>query len=111
MTEDRVEVAKKLEATYHELEKEAREILRREGFSEPKQKHQRSLAARYKGQAFELQIKQTTGNIASAFHRAHRARYGYAQEQNTVEIVSVRLRSIGVVAKVKLHRLKSSASK
>src|SRR5439155_23771899 len=81
MIEARVGVAKKLEATFRELEREARAILRREGFSEPKQKHQRSLAARYKGQSFELQINQTNGNIAQAFHRAHRARYGYAQER------------------------------
>jgi N-methylhydantoinase A len=47
-------------------------------------------------------IKWTRGGrIAEAFHRAHRARYGYAQEENEVEIVSARLRSIGVVEKLK----------
>ena len=111
MIEARVGVAKKLEATFRELEREARAILRREGFSEPKQKHQRSLAARYKGQSFELQIKQTNGNIAQAFHRAHRARYGYAQEKNAVEIVSVRVRSMGIVDKLKVQRSKKIASK
>jgi len=83
---------------------EARVILHREGFTDARQKHERSLAVRYKGQSFELQIKQTSGNIASAFHRAHRARYGYAQEKNVVEIVSARLRSIGVVEKLKMSR-------
>ena len=111
MIEARVGVAKKLEATFRELEREARAILRREGFSEPKQKHQRSLAARYKGQSFELQINQTNGNIAQAFHRAHRARYGYAQEKNAVEIVSVRVRSMGIVDKLKVQRSKKIASK
>ena len=33
----------------------------------------------------------------NAFHQAHRAHYGYAQEQNSVEIVSARVRSIGLV--------------
>ncbi|HEY3104577.1 MAG TPA: hydantoinase/oxoprolinase family protein [Pyrinomonadaceae bacterium] len=101
----------KLEATFHEIEKQARITLRREGFAESDQRHERSLAARYKGQSFELQIKQTTGSIAAAFHRAHRARYGYAQEKNVVEIVSARVRSIGLVEKLKTQRSKSAASK
>jgi N-methylhydantoinase A len=92
------------------MEKEALTILRREGFPAAKQKHERSLAARYKGQSFELQIKTTKGNIAAAFHRAHRARYGYAQERNLVEIVSVRLRSLGLVEKIKRQRVESHAS-
>jgi len=62
---------------------------------------------RYQGQSFELQIKYTAGDIISAFHRAHRARYGYAQARNMVEIVSARVRSIGVIKKVKILRSKS----
>jgi N-methylhydantoinase A len=104
-------VGPKLRRIFDELEKQARADLRREGFPENKQRHERSLAVRYKGQSFELQIKQTDGNIAGAFHRAHRARYGYAQERNAVEIVSARVRSIGVVEKLKTERLKGSASK
>jgi len=90
-------VEKQLDSVFREMEKNARRILRDEGFSETKQRHERSLAARYKGQSFELQIKTTSGSIAAAFHRAHKARYGYAQEKNVVEIVSARVRSIGVV--------------
>jgi N-methylhydantoinase A len=77
-----------------------------EGFPNRKQKHERSLAVRYKGQSFELQIKQTTGNIAAAFHRAHQSRYGYAQTENAVEIVSARVRSVGVVDKFRIRREK-----
>jgi len=104
-------IESRLRRIFGELEKQARADLRREGFAQDKQRHERSLAVRYKGQSFELQIKQTVGNIAAAFHRAHRARYGYAQERNAVEIVSARVRSIGVVGKLKVQRLKSSASK
>jgi N-methylhydantoinase A len=104
-------VGSRLQRIFDELEKQARADLRREGFAEDKQRHERSLAVRYQGQSFELQIKQTAGNIAAAFHRAHRARYGYAQERNPVEIVSARVRSIGVVGKLKVQRLKSSVSK
>jgi N-methylhydantoinase A len=91
----------RLEPIFRAIEKQGRSDLRREGFAESRQRHERSLAARYKGQSFELQIKQTKGNITAAFHRAHRARYGYAQEKNAVEIVSARVRSIGVVEKLK----------
>ena len=42
----------------------------------------------------------TTGDLAAAFHRAHRERYGYAQEQSEIEIVSARLRSFGLVEKL-----------
>jgi len=104
MLEAKGEAQRQLEKIFREMEKQARAILLAEGFPDRKQKHERSLAVRYKGQSFELQIKQTTGNIAAAFHRAHHARYGYAQTQNAVEIVSARVRSSGLVDKTKLHR-------
>jgi N-methylhydantoinase A len=100
----------KLVAVFREIESQACVDLRREGFAESKQRHERSLAVRYQGQSFELQIKQTSGNIADACHRAHRARYGYAQEKNAVEIVSARVRSIGVVEKLKAARSRGVAS-
>jgi N-methylhydantoinase A len=96
-------VESKLERVFRDMERTARSILRGEGFSDRKQNHKRSLAVRYKGQSFELQIKQPRGDIAAAFHRAHRARYGYAQEKNVVEIVSARVRSSGLVKKLRLH--------
>ena len=100
-----------LERIFQQMEKQGRESLRREGFTAAKQRHERSLAARYQGQSFELQIKQTSGNIAAAFHRAHRARYGYAQEKNQVEIVSARVRSVGAVEKINLRALRVSSKR
>ncbi len=97
MIETSRDLEKQLEAVFRAMEKQARATLRNEGFADSKQRHERSLAARYKGQSFELPIKTTSGNIAAAFHRAHKARYGYAQEKNVVEIVSARVRSIGIV--------------
>jgi len=97
-------VERQLAGVFREIEKQARVDLHNEGFAANKQRHERSLAVRYKGQSFELQIKQTGGNIAEACHRAHQARYGYAQRSNVVEIVSARVRSIGVVEKFKAPR-------
>src|SRR5258705_8830711 len=87
----------KLTKTFKAMEREARSVLRSEGFADSRQQHERSLAMRYLGQSFELEIKQTTGNIAASFHEAHRERYGYAQESSEIEIVSARLRSSGLV--------------
>jgi N-methylhydantoinase A len=100
----------KLSRTFREMERAAVSALHREGFPLTKQRHERSLALRYKGQSFELEIKKTSGNVAAEFHRAHRERYGYAQESNIVEIVSARLRSTGLVAKLAQRRSKTSPS-
>jgi N-methylhydantoinase A len=94
-----------LDKTFRELERTATTALRGEGFPVAKQRHERSLAMRYKGQSFELEIKRASGNIAASFHRAHCERYGYAQKENAVEVVSARVRSTGVVEKLaKLDR-------
>jgi N-methylhydantoinase A len=99
-----------LESVFAEMEQAARRALRLEGFTDAEQRHTRRLAARYKGQSFELEIKWTRGgNLSAAFHRAHRARYGYAQEANMVEIVSARLRSVGLVGKQKTERASKTA--
>ena len=101
----------RIERTFREMEIEARATLGREGFAPANQRHERSLTVRYLGQSFELVIKWTaTGDIASAFHRAHRARYGYAQEANKVQVVSVRLRSIGVIDKLREERSRGLSS-
>jgi N-methylhydantoinase A len=98
-----------LEKAFREMERAAREALKHEGFNEKEQRHQRMVAVRYRGQSFELEIEwKKARDIALEFHRAHRARYGYAQEANPVEIVSARLRSSGLVKKIRTTRAGSS---
>jgi len=102
----------KIEKAFREMEREAREALRLEGFNGARQRHERLLAVRYQGQSFELEIKWSAGgHLAEAFHRAHLGRYGYAQARNSVEIVSARLRSIGVVEKTMARRARLSSRK
>ncbi len=86
-----------LASVFRRMETAARTKLRQEGFAGNRQRHERSLAMRYEGQSFELEIKVGSGDLAASFHRAHQARYGYAQETNPIEIVTVRLRSSGLV--------------
>jgi N-methylhydantoinase A len=97
----------KLGKVFGELEKEATALLHSEGFPRSKQRHERSLAMRYRGQSFELEVRNTTGDLAAAFHCAHRERYGYAQEQSEIEIVSARLRSFGLVEKLPQRKIAS----
>jgi len=98
----------KLDKVFLELEREATRVLSAEGFSVAKQRHERSFAMRYQGQSFELEVKKTTGNVGAAFHRAHRERYGHAQENGEIEIVSARLRSFGIVEKLAQRKLPAS---
>jgi N-methylhydantoinase A len=90
------------------MERDARKTLKREGFTDKRQRHERTLAVRYKGQSFELDIPWTTDtNIAESFHKAHHARYGYSQTDNIVEIVSARVRSVGIVDEPRAANKKS----
>ncbi|HEV2834767.1 MAG TPA: hydantoinase/oxoprolinase family protein, partial [Pyrinomonadaceae bacterium] len=95
----------RLTKVFREMEQEAAALLHAEGFSRGKQRHERSLAMRYRGQSFELEVRDTTGDIAASFHRVHRGRYGYAQESSEIEIVSARLRSFGLVPKVPVTKI------
>jgi N-methylhydantoinase A len=101
----------KLGKVFSELEREATRLLRTEGFARSKQRHERSLAMRYRGQSFELEVRDTAGDLAAAFHRAHRERYGYAQEESEIEIVSARLRSFGLVEKLPQRKIASGKTK
>ena len=95
------EINNRLDGIFHNLEREARAVLQSEGFPARKQKHERLLAARYVGQSFELEfVFKPKTDIAAAFNRAHEERYGYAQKGATVEVVSLRLRSRGLVGSI-----------
>ena len=101
----------KLGKVFSELEREAARLLSTEGFPRSRQRHERALAMRYRGQSFELEVRDTAGDLAASFHRAHRERYGYAQEESEIEIVSARLRSFGLVEKLAQRKLDSGKTK
>lgn len=98
----------RLAKIFRQMEREAAMVLLGEGFPASKQRHERSLAMRYRGQSFELEVMKTTGDIAASFHRTHRERYGYAREESEIEVVSARLRSFGVVEKLRTSRIAES---
>ena len=49
-----------------------------------------TLDVRYRGQSYEIAVP-LTADYRTAFHAAHRARYGYADEARAVEVVNLRL--------------------
>ncbi len=49
-----------------------------------------SVDLRFRGQSYEINVP-LKGNLAAAFRRAHRARYGYASATEPIEAVTVRL--------------------
>lgn len=70
---------------YAGLEQEARAVL-------PRARLERWVDLRYRGQGAELTLPDK-GELASAFHRAHRQRFGYAREDFAIEVVTLRVRA------------------
>ena len=95
--------ARALERHFAELDREAARDLKNEGFGTNKMKTGRSVAIRYAGQSFEIDIAWG-GRIEAKFHAAHRARYGYADSSRPIEIVSLRVRATGVTQKPRAKR-------
>lgn len=90
------------------LEAKAREELSAEGVPADRIRLERTLDMRYQGQSHELTVRFVADPFG-AFHARHEAIYGYADEDRTVEVVTVRLRARGVTDKpavtpqVRLH--------
>jgi N-methylhydantoinase A len=107
MAEVSAKRSSELARIFREIEREALVGLRREGFQPSKQRHDRFLTVRYKGQSFELEIPWTgKDDITGNFHHEHERRYGYSQPHNPIEIVSARLRSRGLVDRIETARAK-----
>jgi len=80
------------------LERAAERDLAAEGFKSSSILLQRSVAMRYEGQSYELEVPLEPG-LAEAFHAAHSKRYSYADPERQVEAVNIILRAVGITAK------------
>jgi N-methylhydantoinase A len=85
---------RRLRASLAPLEEQARRDLLAEGVAAERIELQPLLDMRYVGQSFELLVALEEAFVAG-FHRRHRQVYGYCNEQNRVEIVTLRLRAFG----------------
>jgi N-methylhydantoinase A len=103
-------------SVYAELEDRARAALDAEGFGRDEQRMQRTADLRYVGQAFEVRVPVSDGDldadatelVAQAFHAAHRQLYGYdfaADPRQAVEWVNLRVSGIGPIRRPDLVEL------
>ncbi len=97
---------RRIEREFAAMEKLAKADLRAEGFAPDQTKLVRLLAVRYRGQSFELEVA-ADANAIEQFHQIHRERYGHADQNKAVEIVSVRLRAVGITDKPQLQQEKT----
>jgi N-methylhydantoinase A len=106
----------RVRAVFGDLEGQARRALDGEGFDRGKQRMQRSADLRYVGQAFEVRVPVTDGEldraaaeeVAQAFHAAHRQLYGYdfaSDPRQAVEWVNLRVSGIGPIRRPDLVEL------
>ena len=99
-----------LDRRYVEMEAEAVEQMKREGLPAQDVELLRLADARYLGQGFELEVPVAGGRLSpeaiaeltEGFHRAHAHRYGYANPENPVEIVNLRLTALARLPQPKL---------
>jgi N-methylhydantoinase A len=90
------------EATFAELEAAGREELEREGLAGEAIEFVRQLDVRYVGQSYELTIPAGDG-LLERFHAEHDRTYGFSAPAEPVEVVSLRLTSVGRIAKPTLR--------
>jgi N-methylhydantoinase A len=98
---------RRLERWFEGLESEARDGLATEGVPPERRTTVRSLAMRYRGQSYEVEIPLAdVRDITAAFHGRHRERHGYARPGAPVEVVSAHVAATGVgrPLDIALHR-------
>lgn len=99
-----------LEAEFEALERRGRDELLAEELPEDSLRFERLADLRYAGQGFELEVPVPNATMcasathlgvemAAAFHEQHERRYGYADPERDVEVVTVRIRAIAVTDK------------
>jgi N-methylhydantoinase A len=86
------------ESVFAALEAAGAEEMRREGVAEDAIEFERRLDLRYVGQSYELTVP-AGGDLAQRFHAEHDRVYGFSAESEPIECVSLRLTTIGRIAK------------
>jgi N-methylhydantoinase A len=98
-----------LRQAYHELGARVSAVLHSEGVPEPSLSI--ALDLRYRGQSYELSVPvrlpldtATLRQAINDFHATHEQRYGYAMNNEVVQVVTLRVRGHGPGAKPELPR-------
>jgi N-methylhydantoinase A len=99
-----------VEAVFAELTVRARDALRRDGFAEDKIRIDRALDLRYAGQGYEITVACTPAEVTmlaslrKKFDAEHKSQFGHMAPQEPVEVVSYRLRGIGLVPPIDMPK-------
>lgn len=86
------------------MRKDAEELLLADGFAKDRHEHTFSVDMRYVGQSFTLSIPcdpqtVTWDDLREAFHARHEQTFGRADRHSEVELVNIRLFSLGLIDK------------
>jgi N-methylhydantoinase A len=97
-----------VEAAFAPLETQAMSDLRRDGFADSEIRIDRALDLRYAGQGYEITMSCTADEVAALtalrkkFDAEHKDRFGHSAPEELVEVVSYRVRGIGLVPPVSM---------
>jgi N-methylhydantoinase A len=105
-----------VQGQFERITERALEELREEGF-EGEPTVERAINMRYLGQNYEHEIRVEAGGITDdalraafdSFASMHRARYGYAIEGETIELVSFKVTAVGRRPEIQLHEPETPA--
>ena len=105
-------------AMFERLTAQARQELHDDGFADDRIKVQRALDMRYAGQGYEMTLPiasepLTEGDLMALrqqFDAQHKAMFGHSAPEEPVEIVSYRVRGLGLVPAVEMPRFKASGA-
>jgi N-methylhydantoinase A len=103
---------------FDRLAAQALEELRRDGFNADRIRIERALDMRYAGQGYEIAVPCPAAPLAASdlealrgtFDRQHKAMFGHTAPEEPVEIVSYRVRGVGLVPPVELPKFKPTGS-
>jgi N-methylhydantoinase A len=113
-----------VEAMLAQLSTQALDELRRDGFADDRIRIERALDLRYAGQGYEIAVpcpgpadlqgidlqSIDLAELRLAFDRQHQAMFGHMASEEAVEIVSYRVRGIGLVPPVEMPRFEPAGT-
>lgn len=102
--------AEEISKLFHSLEDKGTQDLISEGTEERNVILERYLDMRYEGQSYEI-IVPFNEDFIEGFHGLHEKKYGYRNQDKTVEIVNLRLRARGVPDKPTFEKSQVSSKK
>jgi len=104
--------------TFEQLAEQALAELRDDGFTSDRIRIERALDMRYAGQGYEIAVPCPAAPLAAAhleqlriaFDQQHRTMFGHMAPEEPVEIVSYRVRGVGLVPPVALPKFKRAGT-